>query len=41
MILNPGKLILELPGGQDLNVMAVTLTIPAAMSCPAGTTRVP
>ena len=36
-----GDLILELPGGGDLNVTAVKLTIPAAMNCPSGTTEVP
>jgi hypothetical protein len=40
--LNPGKLILELPAAsQDYGTTAVTLTIPAALKCPAGTTQVP
>ena len=39
----PGMLILELPGGQDLGVngTAVTLTVPTAVGCPAGTSQVP
>ena len=42
MSLNPGNLILELPGApKDYGVTAVTLTIPAALNCPTGTTQVP
>jgi hypothetical protein len=42
MTLNPGKLIIELPGAsQDNGVTAVTLTVPSAVGCPAGTVQVP
>jgi RHS repeat-associated protein len=34
---NPGKLLLELNGGQDMGVVYVQLTIPGELSCPAGT----
>ena len=37
----PGDLIIELPGGNDLGVTAVTLTLPTAIGCPAGTVMVP
>jgi RHS repeat-associated protein len=41
MNLNPGRLIIELPGAtEDQGVQDVTLTIPATMACPAGTTEV-
>jgi RHS repeat-associated protein len=41
MALNPGKLIIELPGAsQDYGVMAVTLTVPTAVGCPTGTVQV-
>ncbi len=42
MQLNPGKLILELPGApQDFETTAVTITAPSAVGCPAGTVQVP
>lgn len=42
MQLNPGKLILELPGApQDFGTTAVTITAPSAVGCPAGTVQVP
>jgi RHS repeat-associated protein len=42
MTLNPGKLIVELPGAsQDYGVTAVTLTVPSGVGCPAGTVQVP
>ncbi len=38
----PGNLILELPGAsRDYGITSVNLTIPASMTCPAGTTKVP
>ncbi|MGH9326726.1 MAG: hypothetical protein ACRD2B_08600 [Terriglobia bacterium] len=42
MQLNPGKLILELPGSsQDFGTTAVTIATPSAVGCPAGTVQVP
>lgn len=42
MQLNPGKLILELPGApRDFGTTAVTITAPSAVGCPAGTVQVP
>lgn len=41
MAMFPGNLILELPGGKDLGVTGVTLTVPSAVGCPAGTSQVP
>jgi hypothetical protein len=42
MELNPGKLILELPGApRDFGTTAVTITAPSAVGCPAGTVQVP
>ena len=42
MQLNPGKLILELPGApRDFGTTAVTITTPGAVGCPAGTVQVP
>jgi hypothetical protein len=38
MNLYPGDLIIELPSGQDLGVVPIKLTIPAALQCPSGTT---
>jgi len=35
---NPGNLIIELPGGQDLGTIPITVTVPDDMSCPSGTT---
>ena len=36
--LNPGMLIIELPGGpKDLGTVPVTITVPSTMSCPTGT----
>lgn len=41
MQLNPGKLILELPGApQDFKTTGVTITAPSAVGCPAGTVQV-
>ncbi len=41
MALNPGNLIIELPGAtMDYGTTAVTLTLPTAVGCPAGTTMV-
>jgi len=41
MALNPGLLIIELPGAtMDYGTTAVTLTLPTAVGCPAGTTMV-
>jgi RHS repeat-associated protein len=41
MQLNPGKLILELPGApRDFGTTAVTITAPGAVGCPAGTVEV-
>jgi hypothetical protein len=41
MTLNPGNLIIELPGAtMDYGTTAVTLTLPTAVGCPAGTTMV-
>ncbi len=38
----PGKTIIELPGSpRDLGVTQGIFTVPATMSCPAGTTQVP
>ncbi len=38
----PGKTIIELPGSpRDLGVTKGVFTVPASMSCPAGTTQVP
>lgn len=37
----PGDLIIELPGGNDLDETAVTITAPAAVGCPVGTSQVP
>jgi RHS repeat-associated protein len=40
MQLNPGKLILELPGAsKDYGVTGVTLNVPSAVGCPTGTSR--
>ncbi len=42
MQLFPGRFIVEVPGGADVGGNAsVTLTIPSAMQCPAGTTEIP
>ena len=42
MQLNPGNLILELPGApKDFETTAVTITVPSAVGCPAGTVQVP
>lgn len=42
MSLNPGKLILELPGAsRDYGVTTVIVTIPSDMNCPARTVQVP
>ncbi len=37
----PGSVIIELPGGRNLGTTAVTLTLPTAVGCPAGTVMVP
>ncbi len=42
MQLNPGDLILELPGApRDFGTTGVTITAPSAVGCPAGTVQVP
>jgi hypothetical protein len=42
MQLNPGRVILELPGApQDFGTTGVTITAPSAVGCPAGTVQVP
>lgn len=35
--LNPGTLLIELPGGKDLGVVDIIITIPDGLSCPDGT----
>jgi hypothetical protein len=41
MALNPGDLLIELPGGaRDYGTTAATITVPAGMSCPVGTVKV-
>ena len=35
--LNPGILLIELPGGKDLNVKKITVTLPDCLKCPEGT----
>jgi len=35
--LNPGNLIIELPGGQDMGTLPIEVKVPNGMSCPAGT----
>lgn len=35
--LNPGRLVLEIPGGSDLGVVRVTITVPTNLGCPQGT----
>jgi hypothetical protein len=39
--LNPGALIIEVPGGSDLGTTNINIVIPKAMSCPTGTGEVP
>jgi len=38
--LNPRKLIIELPGGEDMGTVPIEVCIPAEISCPEGTTPV-